>query len=48
VVRRTVWTARRDVVRGFPYISRGSRVSNSPFLIANNVAVERVDAPVLA
>ena len=36
------------VVRGFPYKSRGSSVSSRPRCMANKVAVERVDAPILA
>ena len=36
------------VVRGSPYRSSGSRVSSRPCCMANSVAVERVEAPVLA
>ena len=41
-------TARVGVVRGSPYRSSGSRVPSRPCCRANNVAVERVVAPVLA
>ena len=43
----TLGTAVPGVVGSFPYKSPGLRVSSRPWRIANSVAVERVDAPVL-
>jgi hypothetical protein len=48
IVHRTVRSKRPGVVRGSPYRSSGSRVSSRPCCIANSVAVDRVEAPVLA
>jgi hypothetical protein len=45
---RTLGITTTGGVRGFPYRSNTCVVSNRPCCIANSVAVERVEAPVLA
>ena len=44
----TVRMATSSVVRGFPYRSKASRLSSKPCCMANSVAVDRVEAPILA
>jgi hypothetical protein len=46
--RATLRMLEDAVVGDSPYGSSGSKLSRSPFLIANNVTVDRVQAPVLA